>query len=82
MRRLDAARKKGTTMKQKRNRPLLGITLDQDVHDWIKYQAVKRRLKVSQIINTHMADLMSADTEYELQQQAQRAARKGARSGK
>lgn len=70
-------------MKQTRNRPLLGITLDQDVHDWIKYQAVKRRLKVSQVINIHMADVMAADTEYVLEQKkAKRAAQRTARNVK
>ena len=69
-------------MTQKRNRPLLGITLDQDVHDWIKHQAVKRRLKVSQIINIHMADVMAADIEYERELKAKRAARKNTRREK
>lgn len=44
-----------TTKKPNRKRPPLGITVDQDVKDWIIAESEKHRLKPSQFVNQLLA---------------------------
>jgi len=46
------------TMKTKRNKPAIGITIDCDVKDWLLREARSRRLKTSQYVNQILADAM------------------------
>jgi len=42
-------------MKPKRNKPAIGLTLDADVHAWILEEAIHRRLKPAQFVNSILA---------------------------
>ncbi len=48
-------------MKVKRNKPAVGVTLDSDIVEWIKQEAVRGRCKPSHIINRILAEQMEKD---------------------
>ena len=48
-------------MATKRNKPRLGITVDEDVYRWAVACAKKKRLKVSQLVNLKLADIMVSE---------------------
>ena len=54
---LNMKSKQGAT---KRNRPMLGVTISQDIHAWLKKAALQSRRTLSSLVESKLAEAYAA----------------------